>query len=160
MFTGASSGGIGSARDEVSLGSSTSVQHRPSRDAVAHVPSLQTQNTSAHLPSATPTNGHRAQQIHGASLIPSTSPVAPRGTRTLPGHDIPTYYEDYKRCIPEENRWKLDKKLDFEHDNIHLHLGELAMVFEKWEDISPLLGLTGTDVSDIIKDFRTQADQR
>ena len=151
------------ARDVVSLGSSTSVQHPPSRDAVAHVPSLQTQNTSpgagaaAHLPSA---KGHGARLIHGASLIPSTSPAAPRGTRTLPGHDIPTYYEDYRCCIPEGNRWKLDKKLDFEHDNVDLHLGELAMVFEKWEDISPLLGLTGTDVSDIIKDFRTQADQR
>ena len=49
--------------------SNTSVQHPPSRDAVAHVPSLQTQNTSlgagvaAHLPSATPTNGHGARQI-------------------------------------------------------------------------------------------------
>ena len=164
VFTGASSGGIDPARDRVSLGSSASVQHPPSRDAV-DVPSLQTQNTSlgagvaAHLPSATTTNGHRARQIHGASLIPSTSPAAPRGTRTLPCHDIPTY-EDYRRCIPEGDRWKLDKKLDFERDNVDLHLGELAMVFDKWEDISPLLGLTDTDVSDIIKDFRTQADQR
>ena len=100
MFAGASSGGIDSARDEVSLGLSTSV-----------------------------------------------------------GYDIPTY-EDYRCCIPEGDRWKLDKKLDFEHHNVDLHLGELAMVFEKWEDISPLLGLTDTETSEIIKEFRTQADQR
>lgn len=129
----------------VSLGSTAGV---PSRDAVARVPGPQLNTT--------PTNGHGAQQIRGAFR---TSPAVPHETTVLPGCGTPTY-EDYKCCIPERDRWKLDKKVDFERDNIDLHLGELAMVFEKWEDIAPLLGLSNTEVGDIIKDFRTQAEQR
>ena len=91
--------------------------------------------------------------------IDSARDVVSLGSSTSVGHDIPTY-EDYRCRIPEGDRWKLDKKLDFEHHNVDLHLGELAMVFEKWEDISPLLGLADTEVSEIIKEFRTQADQR
>ena len=85
--------------------------------------------------------------------------AAPHRISTLPGHDVPTY-EDYIHCIPKENHWKLDKMLDYEHNNIDLHLGELATVFDEWEDIAPLLGLTSTEVGDVIKDFRMQAKQR
>lgn len=165
LCVGTSHGELKSTQDMVSLRTSAGMSHLPSRDIVAYPLSPQVQNTSqgtaysGYLPSPTLTQGHGAQQIHGAFLLPTTSPAVPHGNGTQPCHRIPTY-EDYKQCIPEEDRWKLDRKIDFEHENIDLHLGELAEVFEKWEEIAPLLGLSSTEVGDITKDFCTQAEQR
>lgn len=75
-----------------------------------------------------------------------TSPAMPHGTSNLPDQDKPTY-EDYECCIQRKN---LNEKLDFERDGIDLHLEELATVFEKWDEIAPLLGLTGIEVGDIV----------
>ena len=69
--------------------------------------------------------------------------------------------------IPESNRWKVDKEIDFENtDTRHLtvpkHLGQIAAVMTNWEDtIADLLGLTATDTADIAdKYFRKPSLQR
>jgi hypothetical protein len=62
--------------------------------------------------------------------------------------------------IPEKNRWMLQKKIDFQHGDIDLHLGELAEVFEKWDKVAPLLGLDDMEIDDIKDDFHKKEDQR
>jgi hypothetical protein len=69
-------------------------------------------------------------------------------------------YEAYLNCIPEKNRWMLEKKIDFQRDGIDLHLEELAEVFEGWDKIAPLLDLTGIDIYGIEHDNRSLADRR
>lgn len=59
-------------------------------------------------------------------------------------------YEDYKVCIPSYNRWKLEKELDFENNDIDLHLGEIADHMVDWQLLAPHLHLTEVDVSDIL----------
>ena len=58
--------------------------------------------------------------------------------------------------IPESNRGKVDKEIDFENKNVQgrtipLHLGRIAAEMTDWEGtIADLLGLTVTDRNDIL----------
>ena len=64
---------------------------------------------------------------------------------------------DFIASVPEANRWKLDKEIDFENRNIRdcvtpQHLGRIAAVMTDWEDtVADLLGLTDADKSDIME---------
>ena len=62
--------------------------------------------------------------------------------------DAPTY-ENYESRIPLESRYKLDKKVDFENNDVDLHLTEIAQVMKEWEDVAPLLGLKDFEITDI-----------
>ena len=61
--------------------------------------------------------------------------------------------------IPENNRGKVDKEIDFENKNdqgrpIPLHLGKIAEEMTDWEGtIADLLGLTTVDRADIINTY-------
>ena len=74
---------------------------------------------------------------------------------------------DLVASIPETNRWKVDKEIDFENVDIQgrtvpLHLGRIADEMTDWEGtIADFLGLTTTDRSDIMeKHFRKPSLQR
>ena len=64
---------------------------------------------------------------------------------------------DLIASIPEVNRWKLDKEIDFENKNVlghrvQQHLERIAAVMTNWrEDFATHLGLTLTDQSDIME---------
>ena len=64
---------------------------------------------------------------------------------------------DLIASIPESNRWKIDKEIDFENTDIRgriipQHLGRIAAGMTNWEDaIADNLGLTDADRADIIE---------
>ena len=63
-------------------------------------------------------------------------------------HDLAQPFYD---CIPQENRNKLDSKVDADHDGVQIHLGAISNAMDEWEGIvADSLGLTGVDVA-IIK---------
>ena len=69
--------------------------------------------------------------------------------------------------VPEINRWKLDKEIDFENKDIRnrlipQHLGQIAAVMTNWEeDLAAPLGLTLADQSDIVeRNYRKPGLQR
>ena len=61
--------------------------------------------------------------------------------------------------IPESNRWKVDKEIDFENMDargriIPKHLGRIASDMTDWEDeIADNVGLTRADRADIIERY-------
>ena len=55
----------------------------------------------------------------------------------------------YESRIPLESRNKLDKKVDFENNNVDLHLTEIGQVMKNWEDVAPLLRLEPIEITDI-----------
>ena len=56
----------------------------------------------------------------------------------------------YRACVPKENHWKLTKEIDFEHNGVPKHLGEISNAMDEWEgDISTKLGLTKVDVASV-----------
>ena len=63
--------------------------------------------------------------------------------------------DDVVSSVPEDDRWKLDKEIDFEHKNaegdvIPKHLGRIADSMTAWEGtIADHLDLTEPDRSDI-----------
>lgn len=69
-------------------------------------------------------------------------------------------YEDFKGRIPSENHMKLKQPIDFERST-DLHLGQLAGKLENWENIAPLIQLSGIEIVDIKKDNpSSQEDQK
>jgi hypothetical protein len=65
---------------------------------------------------------------------------------------------DLISSIPESNRWKVDREIDFENtDNrgrvtIPKHLGRIAEEMTNWEgEIADFLGLTRADRADIME---------
>ena len=69
----------------------------------------------------------------------------------------PRRLADLVASVPEINRWKLDKEIDFENKDIRgrlipQHLGQIAAVMTNWEeDLAIALGLTAADQSDIVE---------
>lgn len=65
--------------------------------------------------------------------------------------------EELIASIPVNNRWKVDKEIDFENTDIRgrtipQHVGRIAAEMTNWEDtIADLLGLTATDRADIME---------
>ena len=63
--------------------------------------------------------------------------------------------ENVLSSVPDANRWKLDREIDFEHRDakgqvIPHHLGRIANSMTNWEGvIADRLGLSETDRSDI-----------
>ena len=63
--------------------------------------------------------------------------------------------ENVLSSVPDANRWKLDREIDFEHRDargqvIPHHLGRIADSMTDWEGaIADHLGLSETDRSDI-----------
>ena len=61
--------------------------------------------------------------------------------------------------IPEINRWKVDREIDYENVDIRgrtvpMHLGRIAAEMTNWEDtIADLLELTGPDTADIMEKY-------
>lgn len=54
----------------------------------------------------------------------------------------------YCDCVPEDNRWKLDRAVDFEHSGVQIHLGEIANFIDEWEgSVATRLGLTKVDMA-------------
>ena len=66
---------------------------------------------------------------------------------------------DFIASVPEANRWKLDREIDFENRNIqgHVipqHLGRIASIMTDWHDsVADQLGLTNTNKSDIMEKY-------
>ena len=66
---------------------------------------------------------------------------------------------DLTASIPEVNRWKCDREIDFENVDIRgrtvpLHLGQIASDMTDWEGaIADNLGLTEADKADIMDRF-------
>jgi hypothetical protein len=67
---------------------------------------------------------------------------------------------EYQHCIPAENSCELQKAVDYQNDGVDEHLGELADVLEKWEEIAPWLGLTSIEIDDIKKENDREASKR
>lgn len=67
--------------------------------------------------------------------------------------------EELVASIPANNRWKVDKEIDFENTDIRgrtvpQHVGRIAAEMTNWEDtIADLLGLTATDRADIMERY-------
>ena len=61
--------------------------------------------------------------------------------------------------IPEANRWKVDKEIDFENTDfrgrmVPQHLGQIAAVMTNWEGpIADYLGLSASDRADILERY-------
>jgi hypothetical protein len=66
---------------------------------------------------------------------------------------------DLIASIPESNRWKIDREIDFENKDIRgctvpQHLGQIAAVMTNWEGtISDTLGLTVSERTDIVDKY-------
>ena len=69
-------------------------------------------------------------------------------------------YKHYEECIPPENRWMLDEKIDFNNGGVDLHLGELGGVLENWKDVAPVLQLDSIAIDDIEADNRSRGEQK
>lgn len=56
----------------------------------------------------------------------------------------------YYTLVPDKNKWKLDKQIDFEHSGMPEHRGEIADAMDEWEgSVATKLGLTMVDVSSV-----------
>ena len=66
---------------------------------------------------------------------------------------------DLIASIPESNRWKVDREIDFENTDVRgriipQHLGRIASDMTDWEgEIADNLGLTRADRADIIERY-------
>ena len=70
--------------------------------------------------------------------------------------DNPTQLLLQRYCgsIPERNRHKLNKRLDFEHDGVQKHLGEIAGSMDEWEGrVAEELMLTKVEIASIKTDY-------
>ena len=74
---------------------------------------------------------------------------------------------DLVASVPEVNRWKLDREIDFENLDIRgrtipQHLGRIAAEMTNWEeDVAIYLGLTMADQADIVeRNYRKPGLQR
>ena len=68
--------------------------------------------------------------------------------------------EDYASCVPEGNRYKLDKEVDFEHGGVQIDLMQIADFLLNWELAAPSLGLSPIEISDVQSNDRNAAMQR
>ena len=56
----------------------------------------------------------------------------------------------YFDSVPQSNRYKLDKKLDFDHDGVQRDLGTIANSMDEWEgNIAEQLQLTSPEIEAI-----------
>ena len=62
-------------------------------------------------------------------------------------------YDDYVRRIPEKYHHKLDKRVDFENEDTDIHLVTIAEQLINWEEVSPFLGLSAINISDIKESY-------
>lgn len=63
--------------------------------------------------------------------------------------------DDYCDLVPEVNRWKLDKELDFEHGGVPKHVERIASSMDEWEGgVATGLGLSKVDVAAIKTEHR------
>ena len=67
-------------------------------------------------------------------------------------------YSEYVNLIPLQNRFKLDKTLDYEHNRVEKDLTEIAGFFVDWESKASHLGLTNVDISDIKETYRSKPE--
>ena len=74
---------------------------------------------------------------------------------------------DLIASVPEANRWKLDREIDFEKVDVRgrtipQHLGRIAAEMTNWEeDVAIHLGLTMADQADIVeRNYRKPGLQR
>ena len=62
--------------------------------------------------------------------------------------------ETYFASVPPKNRYKLDQKLDFDHDGVQMDLGIIANSMDEWEgDIAEQIQLTRPEIEDIKRNF-------
>ena len=60
--------------------------------------------------------------------------------------------ETYFASVPEKNRYKLDKKLDFDHDGVQRDLGTITNSMDEWEgNVAEQLQLTRHEIEAIRK---------
>ena len=60
-------------------------------------------------------------------------------------------YQLYISRIPKENRYMLQRKLDFQHGGVEKHLNKIADAFVNWnENLADLMGLTRIERDDIL----------
>ena len=68
---------------------------------------------------------------------------------------VDQHLTDILDSVPEANRWKLDREIDFEHKSvtgqtIPKHLGNIADTMTNWDGtVADGLGLSDVDRSDI-----------
>ena len=62
--------------------------------------------------------------------------------------DIGPDFHSYVLSLPADARPHLELQLDFGHGGVEKDLYEIARHMLNWEEISALLGLTVTDISD------------
>ena len=56
----------------------------------------------------------------------------------------------YCNRVREENQWKLEKQIDFEHGGIQTHLGAIADAIDEWEGrVAEALGLNTAAIAGI-----------
>ncbi len=67
-------------------------------------------------------------------------------------------YQKHVSSIPADNQHKLRKKLDFEHGNLDVHLGEIADSMINWREklAATPLGLSEAEVHSITSDNQNQ----
>ena len=63
--------------------------------------------------------------------------------------------------IPEKNRHKLNKRLDFEHDGVQKHLGKIADSMDEWEGrVAEELMLTKVEIASIKTEYPLKLDMQ
>ena len=68
-----------------------------------------------------------------------------------------TDLENYFGSVPQQNRYKLDKKLDFDHGGVQTDLGIIANSMDEWEgNIAEQLQLTRPEIQAIKTEFPGQ----
>ena len=68
-----------------------------------------------------------------------------------------TLLQHYCDSVPAENRYKLDRELDFEHDGVQKHLGEIADSMDEWEGrVAEELMLTKVEIASIKTEYPGQ----
>ena len=69
--------------------------------------------------------------------------------------------QHYCESIPEKNRHKLNKRLDFEHDGVQKHLGEIADSMDEWEGrVAEELMLAKVDIAYIKTEHPLKLDMQ
>ena len=74
--------------------------------------------------------------------------VRPIGTTRMAA--VSCSLKAYCDRVHEENQWKLEKQIDFEHGGIQAHLGAIADAMDEWEGpVAEALGLNTAAIAGI-----------